>query len=69
MAAPEDGEWKYSVDEVGEDAEDDEEDSQAEEDEQRRRIEPGSMNPENALFVVLGVLIALGALAYGLGLI
>lgn len=66
MAAPEDGEeWKYSIDEVGEEAEE----ATEEESEQRRRIEPGSLTPENAFFVALGVLIALGTLAYGLGII
>ncbi|ADJ16011.1 DUF7312 domain-containing protein [Halalkalicoccus jeotgali] len=55
-----DREWQYAVDEVGEDA--DPEDD-------RRRIEPESVTPENALFVLVGVLLAIGALAYGLGLI
>ncbi len=53
--------WEYAIDEVGEDGE--------EANEQRRRIEPGSITPENVFFVVLGVLIALGTLAYGLGII
>lgn len=79
-------EWKYSIDEVGEDAEDDGllpgddgdtgadgdviEGEGAEEDRQvDRRIEPGSLDPENVFFVVLGVLIAIGTIAYGLGII
>ncbi|WP_122088450.1 DUF7312 domain-containing protein [Halalkalicoccus subterraneus] len=63
MAAPEDGEdWEYSVEEVGENGDGSDE-------EPDRRIEPGSLDAENALFVALGVLIALGALAYGLGFI
>lgn len=69
MASDDEHEWKYSVDEVGEEDETgkerDEEKAQA----RRPRIEPGSMNPENVAFVVLGVLIAIGTLAYGLGII
>ncbi|MFC6904792.1 DUF7312 domain-containing protein [Halalkalicoccus tibetensis] len=82
--ADQDGEdeWKYSIDEVGEDAEDAEDggllpdDADGDEiggagEDQRvdRRIEPGSLDPENVLFVVLGVLIAVGTIAYGLGFI
>ncbi|MEM4781191.1 MAG: hypothetical protein QXG03_06490 [Halalkalicoccus sp.] len=71
MAAPEDGEeWKYSVEEVGEDAdESDEGDRTNDGPTADRSIEPGDLNPENVLFVVLGVLVALGTLAYGLGII
>ncbi|MDL5361741.1 hypothetical protein [Halalkalicoccus sp. NIPERK01] len=58
-----DGEWTYSIEEVGEDAGD------GDEGDERRRIEPESMNPENVAFVVLGVLIAIGTIAYGLGII
>lgn len=74
MAAPEDDEeWKYSVDEVGEDAEDGTAPGDGNGGEDGggvdRRIEPGSIDPENVLFVVLGVLIAVGTIAYGLGII
>lgn len=81
----EEDEWKYSIDEVGEDAEDDGllsgddgdasadgdviEGEGAENGVVDRRIEPGSLDPENVLFVVLGVLIAIGTIAYGLGII
>ncbi|MCL7417319.1 MAG: hypothetical protein M8354_05705 [Halalkalicoccus sp.] len=58
--ANDDGEWQYSIEEVGEDAEDAED---------HRRIEPESMNAENVAFVVLGVLIAVGTIAYGFGFI
>jgi hypothetical protein len=61
--ANDDGEWQYSIEEVGEDAED------AEDAEDHRRIEPESMNAENVAFVVLGVLIAVGTIAYGFGII
>lgn len=81
--ADQDGEdeWKYSIDDVGEDAEDDgllpgDDGTSASEDEDTeegrqidRRIEPGLLNPENVFFVVLGVLIAVGTIAYGLGII
>lgn len=40
-------EWRFGIDEVGEDAEPD------------RTIEPGSPSAENAAFVLLGVLFAL----------
>ena len=46
--------WKYELDEVGEDAEPDEADSE---------LEPGSPSLENAFFVVLGVAATLFAFA------
>lgn len=90
MASDSEDEWKYAIDEVGEDDADDtdgeggkngdgvansesgdsagrNETDGAETD--RRRIEPGSMNAENVAFVVLGVLIAVGTIAYGLGIL
>lgn len=76
--ASDDEEWTYSIDEVGEDAEDDgllagsEDEETSEGGGERsasRRIEPESMNAENVAFVVLGVLIAVGTIAYGLGVI
>ncbi|MCH7661017.1 MAG: hypothetical protein IH933_10715 [Euryarchaeota archaeon] len=69
MASDAEDEWKYSIDEVGEEREEDEEKEEDQENERSRRIEPGSMSPENVFFVVLGVLIAVGTLAYGLGVI
>lgn len=72
MASDTEDEWKYSIEEVGEEGEPGEKDDENEEsgrEEPDRRIEPGSMNPENVVFVVLGVLIAVGTLAYGLGII
>ncbi|WP_115865124.1 DUF7312 domain-containing protein [Halorussus litoreus] len=47
-------EWKYDIDEVGEDAEGDDPD---EEPDRRERgpIEPGSPTAENVLFVTLGI--------------
>ena len=46
--------WKYELDEVGEDAEPDEPDPE---------LEPGSPSLENVFFVVLGVAATLFALA------
>lgn len=70
--ADDDGDWKYAIDEVGEDAadeesleRDDEEDGEA----ARRRIESGSPTRENVFFVALGVLIAVGTIAYTLGVL
>lgn len=48
----EESEWRFSVDEVGPDGVTREESS----------IEPERIDPENALFVALGVLVAVGAL-------
>ena len=56
-AADDDGEWRYGVDEVGPDGRVD--DPPAEE---QLPIEPGSPRAENVLFVVLGVLLAVGLL-------
>lgn len=53
--------WKYAIDEVGDDATDREEDL--------RRIEPGSPSGENTLFVLVGVALALLVIARGLGVI
>lgn len=41
--------WKYDLDEVGEEADPDEEEEEA------RNLEPGSPSLENAVFVALGV--------------
>jgi len=53
-------EWKYDIDEVGEDADDEQgADGRAPDEEPDRRergpIEPGSPTAENVLFVTLGV--------------
>jgi hypothetical protein len=77
MANDPDHEWKYSIEDVGEDAEakaDDGEpgasaDDRSDPEAIDRRIEPGSPSLENALFVALGALLALGTIAYGLGII
>lgn len=42
--------WKYDLDEVGEDADDEHE---------RETLEPGSPSLENAVFVLLGVFVTL----------
>lgn len=42
--------WRFAVDEVGEDAP------------TRDPLEPGSVSPENALFVAVGVLLTVGIL-------
>lgn len=55
-------EWKFSL----EDLEDDEDEG---DDGAGRRLEPGSPNPENVLFVVLGMLIALFVIARAIGLV
>lgn len=63
-------EWKYGVDEVGDSAEADANATEEAEPEERdRRIEPGTPNLENAVFVALGALLALGVIARGLGFI
>jgi hypothetical protein len=49
------GEWRFGVDEVGEEAEDDFPDPDP--------IEPGSPSAENVAFFVLGVAAMAGALA------
>lgn len=72
MASDSDGEWKYGIDEVGEDAtehEGAETDDPSDPEATDRRIEPGSPSLENALFVALGALLALGVIANGLGLL
>lgn len=77
MASDSDGEWKYSIEDVGEDAEDSEDGKTPETKAEKpadpeaidRRIEPGSPSLENALFVVLGALLALGTVVHGLGLL
>ena len=74
MANDSDGEWKYSIEDVGEDAEDGETpetkgEKPADPEAIDRRIEPGSPSLENALFVVLGALLALGTVVHGLGLL
>ena len=69
MASDSDGEWKYGIDEVGEDAteHEDAETGDPNDQEAERRIEPGSPRLENALFVALGALLALVVIARGLG--
>jgi hypothetical protein len=73
----EEREWKYSIEDVGEDAEGegrgredelngDDEDDRVEID---RSVEPGSPSLENALFVALGALLAIATIARGLGLL
>lgn len=52
------GDWKYDVDEVGEDAAD-----------PTPALEPGSPSVENALFVILGVVTTLLVLASILGVV
>ncbi|WP_336345661.1 DUF7312 domain-containing protein [Halalkalicoccus ordinarius] len=77
MANDSDGKWKYSIEDVGEDAENSEDgetpgtkaEKPADPEAVDRRIEPGSPSLENALFVVLGALLALGTVVHGLGLI
>jgi len=69
----EEEEWRFSVDEF-DDPEGSEEGSDDLEDEERsepirREIEPQTVRPENALFVVLGVALTVGVIAYGIGLI
>ncbi|WP_396610372.1 hypothetical protein ACH9L7_08925 [Haloferax sp. S1W] len=54
--ADDDGDWRFGVDEVGPDGII--EDQQPE----QEPIEPGSPSAENVLFVVLGVLLAVGLL-------
>lgn len=56
-----DGDWKFSLGDL-EDGEDGGAGGS-------RRLEPGTPNPENALFVVLGMLIALFLIARGIGLV
>jgi hypothetical protein len=51
--ADDDGPWRFALDEVG---------PEAEEEDTRPPIEPESLSLENALFVVLGVLLALAVL-------
>ncbi|WP_331236143.1 DUF7312 domain-containing protein [Natronorarus salvus] len=69
-------EWRFSVDEF--DDPEDEADADASEDAEttedeaepiRREIEPQEVRAENALFVVLGVALTVGVIAYGIGLI
>lgn len=48
--------WTYAVDEVGENEDD-------------YRLEPGSPDAENALFVVLGVVLTILVIARGLGVV
>jgi hypothetical protein len=48
-----DGEWRFDVDEVGDDAEETEPEP----------LEPQSISAENVLFFALGVLFALGVVA------
>lgn len=77
MADDSDHEWKYSIEDVGEDAEDDAKnggpeataDDRSEPEAIDRRVEPGSPSLENAIFVALGALLALGTIAFGLGLL
>lgn len=72
MAGDSDGEWKYSIEDVGEDAEGTEgpeHEGGSDPEAIDRRVEPGSPSLENALFVALGALLALGTIAYGLGLL
>ena len=52
-----DSEWRFSIDAVGPDAADDPDDTV---------IEPESISPEHATFVVLGVLLTLGVVVTGL---
>ena len=72
----EEEEWRFSVDEFDDpeddeetDASDDTEAAEAEAEQVRREIEPQTVRPENALFVVLGVVLTLGVLAHGIGLL
>jgi hypothetical protein len=73
----EEREWKYSIEDVGDDAEEegrdreDELDDEGEEDrvEIDRSVEPGSPSLEHALFVALGALLAIATIARGLGLL
>ena len=55
--ADDDSEWRFSIDAVGPDAEDDADDT---------TIEPESISLEHATFVVLGVLLTLGVVVTGL---
>ena len=52
-----DSEWRFSIDAVGPDAADDPADPV---------IDPESISPEHATFVVLGVLLTLGVVVTGL---
>ena len=79
MANDSDGEWKYAIEDVGEDA--DRPDERAEDESEvangeggtdeaneiDREIVAGSPNTENVLFVVLGALLAIVVIARGLG--
>lgn len=76
-----DGEWKYSIEEVGDEGDGGNEENERDDaglldrqndkegEKTRQRIEPGTPAPENVLFVVIGVLIAVGTIVYGLGLL
>lgn len=56
MSEPEDGdEWRFSLEEVGEEAE-------GAEPVEREPLDPESIDLENAVFVLLGVLLAFGIL-------
>lgn len=57
-------EWKFSLEDL-----EDLEDGEDEDGGGGRRLEPGSPNPENALFVALGMLIALFVIARAIGLV
>ena len=68
MSGDSDREWKYGVDDVGEDAESERAERSTDE-ATDRRIEPGSPSVENALFVALGALLALLVIARMLGVL
>ena len=55
MRSRDDDEWQFSLDDVGEDAE-------GSDDFERDPLDPESISLENAAFVLLGVLLALGIL-------
>jgi hypothetical protein len=55
---PDEDEWQFGVDEVGEDAEP-----------TLEPIEPGSPSAENVAFVLLGVLLAIAILLVSIGVV
>jgi len=52
-----DNEWRFSIDAVGPDGDDETDDA---------TIEPESISPEHATFVILGVLLTVGVVITGL---
>jgi hypothetical protein len=62
-------EWRFSVDEFDDPDEADDPEGEERVEPVRREIEPQEVRAENALFVVLGVALTVGVIAYGIGLI